>query len=330
MKAALLKLLRNVSGNPGAGFNKKVTTFIFCLIIASFFWLVTVLSKQYTTVINISVRYVNFPEEKILVNQLPDEIGVEVKASGFRILLFKIKRKISKVVIDVEEIKPFGKKFYLTTQSRLENISKQLKSEFKTTKIYPDTLFFEFSDKAEKIVPVKLDLLIDFEKQYQLADSIRISPANIKISGAGDVIDKINCIETEKIILNKLKETTSRQVAIKQPSDKVELSAKTISVNIPVTHYTEGSVELLLEVDNLPNAYNVKTFPDKVDLKYMVAYENFNKINPSMFKAIVDYSKVEKGSNRLKVEIKQFPAQYVSEKSIKVKPEKIEYIIRKK
>lgn len=329
MKANLFKYLQG-SAEGGWRLNRKVITFVFCLAISSFFWLAIVLSRQYLSIINIPCSYINLPTDKVVSGELPQNIGVKVKASGFRILFFKLFKKIEQVTVDTKEIKPLKKIFYLTTASKIDNVSRQLSSEFEIVKIIPDTLFFNFDKKVDKIVPVKLNLEIDYEKQFDLNDSIRVSPNAVQLSGAAEAIDKIDYVETEKLVIHQAKEAISQKLKIVPPPQGVVLSISSVNITIPVVQFTEGSIELPLEVQNLPNAYSIKTFPEQITLRYMVAYENYSKINQKMFKVAGDYSKIEKGSDRLKVEVKNFPSQYISEKTIKIHPEKVEYIIRKK
>lgn len=329
MKTSLLKFLRGDSGES-LRLNRKVITFIFCLIASAFFWLVTVLSKKYSTVINVPVTYINIPSDKLIFGDLPETIGIKVKASGYRIALFKAMKKINRVTVDTKEMRRYKNGYYLSTANKVDNISRQLVSEFEVVKIYPDTLFFGLVNRAEKIVPVKLNLEINYEKQFNLSDSIRIFPNAIQVSGASDKIDKIDFVETEKVVIQNAKELISQKVQLVIPSKEITISSSSVNLTVPVAQFTEGNIDLPLEVRNLPNNFSIKTFPDKVNFKFMVAYENFNKINPEMFKAVVDYSKAELNSNLLKVEVKNFPSQYISEKTIKVSPEKVEYIIRKK
>jgi len=76
----------------------------------------------------------------------------------------------------------------------------------------------------------------------------------------------------------------------------------------------------------LPAGYGLKTFPDKVSVKYNVAFNDYGKINALQFRAVVDYEKIEPGNNNLKVHLVKYPLEV---RSIKLNPEKVEYIIRK-
>ena len=93
-----------------------------------------------------------------------------------------------------------------------------------------------------------------------------------------------------------------------------------------VTKYTEASIELPLVYENVPAGYGIKTFPDKVTVKYNVALKNYEKINPANFTAVIDYNEIKSGVNKLKVILTKYPNEINSPKII---PAKVEFIIRK-
>ena len=90
--------------------------------------------------------------------------------------------------------------------------------------------------------------------------------------------------------------------------------------------YTEGTVEIPLEIINPLSGVNLRTFPSRVTAKYNVTIDNFEKVNPSQFTAVVDCKEIQKESNKLKVQLIKFPSIV---NSVKIFPEKVEYIIRK-
>ena len=185
-----------------------------------------------------------------------------------------------------------------------------------------------FNKKITRTIPVKANLKIDYDQHNQQTDSIKLSPAFVSISGPADLVNKINFVETEPVDLKNSSDSLSIKLNIlKTPDLKlVDLSPLTVLATIRVTKYTEASIDLPIEVENLPKGYGLKIFPDKVSIKYNVAFQNYEKINALQFRAVVNYSKIESGSNKLKVQLVKYPTEI---KAIKMNPEKVEYIIRK-
>lgn len=288
------------------------------------------LSKEYTIEINFPVKYTNLPADKVIANNLAESFDIEIKSSGFNLLMYKLKKKRETLLIDIKDSKPLPAKnhYYLLTSLIIDKITSQFSNELEVVKIRPDTIFLNFNKKITKAVPVKVNLKIDFDKPNQLSDTIKLSPAFINISGAADLVDKINFVETVPLNLKNIDDSLSLKLNIlKTPDLKlIELSQLTVQAKINVTKYTEVSIEVPIEIENLPKSYGLKLFPDKVSIKYNVAFQNYEKINALQFRPAVDYLKIEPGSNKLKIQLLKFPPEV---SSVKMYPEKIEYIIRK-
>lgn len=288
------------------------------------------LSKEYSISVSFPVKYTNLPNDKLIVNQLPEIIDIEIKASGFNLLIYKLKQHRETVMMDINDAKPSRSKnnYFINCNDRLDKITSQFSSAIKVVHIKPDTVFINYNKKITKTVPVKMNVNLEFAEQYQQSDSIQIEPKFVDVMGTEEVLSKISLVETaiynlkniEKPILMDLK-------LVKSPAMKqVEFSKSAVKMKVNVTKFTEAVVELPVEVENLPNGLNLKTFPDKITVKYQVAFDDYGKIAPSDFKIAVDYSKIEQGSNKLKVQIVKSPLKV---RAIKLSNEKVEYIIRK-
>lgn len=327
---ASLKQTKSVPKKEGIRLNRRVITFFICVIISVFFWLLLSLSKEYIITLSFPVNYINLPKDKVLANELPETIDIEIKSTGFKLLIYKLKQRRETVSIDIKDSKPSSDKNhnYLYTGSRIDKIITQFNSEIEVLKVSPDTLFFNFNKKIRKTVPVKSNLTITYDNHYQPTDSIQISPETIEISGAADVINQISFVETKEMNIVKVAKSGSQKLEIKITPilKQVEMSAQYVNAIISVTKYTEGTVELPIEVENLPAGYTLKTFPDKVIIKYNVAFNNYEKIKAAQFRAVVDYAKIVSNSNKLKINIVKHPEEV---RAIKLNTEKVEYIIRK-
>ena len=314
----------------GIRLNRRVVTFLFCIVVSAFFWLLLSLSKEDSIEINFPVKYINSPADKVIANQLPESIDIEIKSSGIKLLIYKLKKKNESILIDIKDAKPMAIRghYFLLTNSRIDKITSQFTSDIKIIKIYPDTIFIEFNKKIFRTVPVKSNLKIAFDQHNLRTDSIKLSPAFIRISGASTLIDKINYVETEPVNLKNSSDSLSIKLNIlKTPALKfVELSQSKVRATVYVTKYTEASIDLPIEVENLPKGFGLKIFPDKVSIKYDVAFQNYGKINAIEFRAVVNYSKIEPGSNKLKVQLLKYPSEI---RAVRMYPEKVEYIIRK-
>src|SRR5205085_10085966 len=82
--------------------NKRLSAILVCFFIALIFWFLIALSKDYQASFSFPINYNNLPGQKVVVNNLPSTVRLNVKASGFRILSYKFTEKKSPVEIDVD------------------------------------------------------------------------------------------------------------------------------------------------------------------------------------------------------------------------------------
>ncbi|HEY0030910.1 MAG TPA: CdaR family protein [Bacteroidia bacterium] len=288
------------------------------------------LSKNYVITASFPVKYVNLPEDKIIANHLPETIDLELKSTGFNLLMYKIKAQKETILLDIQDARrlPAKNHFYIPCNEHLNKITSQFNSAIEIIKMKPDTVFINYNKKQSKEVPVKVNLFVDFDEQYQQTDSVIVDPEYITVSGPADALDSISYVETVPASAKKISAPLALKLEIKKFTDdkQIELSHNAVEVKMNVTKFTEAVMELPVEVENLPRGYNLKTFPDKVSVKYQVAFDNYGKINALDFRAIVDYNKIEPGSNKLKVQLVKVPPQV---RSVKLNTDKVEYIIRK-
>lgn len=310
--------------------NRKVVTFLVCLFISAFFWLLMSLSKEYDEVIRFPVNYEHVPTDKVIANELPEFIDVEVHARGFVLLRYKLFEEREKLQIDLRDARPMSVRnhFYLDPNFRLDKLINQFKGRMKINAISPDTIFLNFNKKSTKVVPIKASLKLSFASTYQLDDSVMLEPSTVEVSGAADVLSKIQYVPTIPLEMKDVKASVSVKLDLMnyKQAGLIDYSVKQVIAKLKVSKFTEGSLELPVQVLHVPPGYSLKTFPDKVTVKYAVGFENYEKVDPSQFQLAVDYDKVSDGNNKLKVQLLKAPAEV---RNVRLETEKVEYIIRK-
>lgn len=293
--------------------------------------MLTTLSKDYSSVLYFPVEYTNLPADKIVITPLPTELGVKINSFGFNLLWYKLKGKLRPVEFNAsfDNMKGQGENnsYFMVTAPKLTEISEQLDNELKVVAIYPDTIFFKFSQRAFKKVPVKADYEMTFEQQYQLAADVSVEPAMVTVSGPMAVVDTISTVYTNKLLLQTISESVTKEVGLVLPKGpNVELSTEKVQVSFPVEKFTESTAEVSVEVINLPDKYKIKLFPEKVEVVCLLPLSRYEEAKATKFKAVVDYGDIKKDSKRLRVRVENAPDFVRTAKAV---PETVEYIIQK-
>ena len=333
MKSKIRFLISNVKFLKEIQFKDQSTAFLICFLISLFIWVLIKYSKEYDTVIQYPVVYKNMPEDKILINEIDSVIFINVKAKGFRLLSVKYLKRKKPVSFDLSKLEYKKKQdvyeVIIFTSDIQKNISTRLKYSNELISISPNTLTLKFEDVYSKKVPVKLNIELDFEKQYYIYDSISVEPDSILITTTETFFKRIKLIETEEKVLNQLNKNKSFSIPVKNHGIKntIKLSANIVQVNIHLEKFTEEVEELDIDIINPNDRVSIKTFPEKVKITYFVALIDYNRVDHEMFKAQVNIPVIGKLTpGKLKVNIVQFPS-FV--KIRKIVPDKVEYIILK-
>jgi len=156
-----------------------------------------------------------------------------------------------------------------------------------------------------------------------------VEPNEISISGPEVLIDSITEIRTESMNLEDINSSILLNLPIitLDKNSNVRYSVNEVTVSGTVEKFTEAKLQLPFSVRNLPNNYNITTFPDKVDVIFLIGLSDYNKINQNDFKIICDYNTTIKNElNYLIPEVVSKPAMVTEYKII---PNQIEYLIKK-
>ena len=312
--------------------NKRLIIFFFFLLLSILLWFLTVLNKDYNTILSYPLRYVKIPKELVLMNNAVNHLDLDIQSRGFTLLRLKMQSKLYPLSLDVNSFSLQSVPgdtpiiLYLVTDLIIGKLQQQLTSDIRIRSALPDTLFLLLTEKYTKNVPIRLDLDLEFERQYMKVGKIKIIPDSVRVSGPGNVIDTLAFISTIYKKVTGIKRNVTMDLDLK-PTDRVEYSIQGVIATIPVEKFTEESIKIPIEVKNIPDGLFLRTFPTNVEVTYRVGLSDYKKVNEHMFSAVLDYSAKESSiGNKLEVQLVKAP-EYVQVTSFS--PKSVEYIIEK-
>ena len=315
-----------------AQLNQRSVAFLACLILATLFWLLTSLSKDYVDEISIPVAYANMPEDLLVANKLTTQVSAQTKGGGFSLLWYKL--QFEKVEIPVNanpvnlpRVTKNGQTFhYILLGNKGLEAFRLDDDQLEIQDVYPDTLFIQYKPKYVKKVAVKLDAEITFEKQFGMVEEAKIEPDSVLLTGLKEEIDTIAFVRTQPQTWNNLDESLSSKVELRSFSDLplITVSASTATVELNVVEFTEGSVSIPLNIiARKPGS--VKVFPSVVDITFQVPLDAYDSVSADQFQASVVLNDLQAGQTRLTVNIDRHP-DFV--KNVRVNPSQVEFIIQ--
>ena len=260
---------------------------------------------------------------------LPDSLNVKMKGSGFTFFANQWTNSIGPLELDASRAKNLGGgDFSFATNVRSDSFALSLGQGLQILKIVPDTVIISFEGRAEKQVPVRPHVTVQCAPSFRLGDSITANPKTVEVSGPEALVKKITYVETENKTYFNLDKAVNEKIKLVLPAEfsQVTIVPPAVNINLPVGKYTEGRFKIPVEPINVPSDIVVKPFPDKVDVVFLVAVENYSAIRPDMFRVVLDYSKAIPGNNSLRVE---FARQPVNILNLHAEPQPVEFLIQK-
>ena len=332
MSSGFLNRISHLSLKDKNAFRKKAMIFSFFLLLSVIFWFMNALSKNYTTDIKYPVVYRKFPDDKVLIGDLPEYLTLNVNAHGYTLLRYSLSSRNIPLVFNVrsfylnQSTRQDSSVYYIETRYAREYFAKQLSSEFQILEIKPDSLYFRFARVVSKKIPVFVDLTYLLDKQLIIRSNPEVVPDSVLISGPDYIIDTLYQVSTKKSDIGLIKQNASVNLELNKPKN-TKLMPEQVTVKFDVEKFTEKTLQIPIEVINMPDTTKLKTFPSIVKVTCQVGLSEYDKLHASMFSAVVDFAEAQTGlSNKIVVEITRQP-EFI--KSLKYTPRTVEYLIEK-
>lgn len=312
--------------------DRRLMVFLVCLVIATVFWFLNALNKKYTVDLTFPVKYTNLPKNKILANSPPDQFTLKVDSWGFTILRHKLSMAFSPLVFNVNEFTSGqmenspNSKFRIGTRQFINRLSNQVSNELKIIEIQPDSLYFNFDRLVRKKVKVKPNITYDLKKQYYVSGEITTEPDSVEISGAESILDTTFFVLTKAQHYKNLDKDIQRNVLL-ETSKSYKVDPTRVILKIPLEEFTEKQVLVPITVTNVPDNVNVKLFPDKARVSFMIGLSHFSDVTDKDFRLTVPYAEIEAKNEILKISLNAEPPNILS---VTVNPEDVEYLIEMK
>jgi YbbR domain-containing protein len=166
---------------------RRISLFFVCLLFAVGAWMFFALSNRYVYQVQTLVHYVNFPDNKAFHSLQSDTIDLQVEGTGWQLLFSKLRINPQSVNVDLEKLKT---QTFINLSDQLTTINKQFESAQKIVNVRPDTLYFDFSSRAVKKIPIRLNYDIRFENHYGISDTVQISPSYVTVTGPLNELDE--------------------------------------------------------------------------------------------------------------------------------------------
>jgi hypothetical protein len=321
---------------PGIKPNPRLAAFFICLFISFVFWLITILSKEYTHTLRVGLTYVHVPSGKSLSKGLPDSVEVTLSGTGLHLLMYLWLTDEKVLEADLGQLRfdytSNQREVLLNLNQQLLQFSEQIHlNSLKVIKITPGQLICFLEQPYMKVVPIKPLIKWEFSNEYDLSGPISFSPKKVVIRGSRDDVEKIDTLFTESLLIKNSTATQTYVVPLVSPMRSVNFSipCSRALITVPVEKYTEAETNCDIEAVGMENSYLIKLFPEKAKVYYQVPLSKYKTVKPQDFTVVADASKADKGDgkNLLKLTLSRTPE---FTRNCRLEPPSVEYVLTKK
>ena len=304
---------------------RKAKMFLMFLACSGLIWFLNNLSEPYIDSTVFQLEYVNLPDSLLLLKTSKSEVNVKLQATGFQFLGFNLQSKT--VRIDVGSALEQGSRF-ISQNTYRRQIEKQL-SSMVLLEIDRDTLFLDFAKVISKKVDVRPRVAIDLAQNYFLDGPLEIEPNRITIKGPKASLDSIDHLKTVEMRFQAGSSNFSHQVQLyKSPELKhTDYSSNKVVIRGKVARFSEKMVEVPVEVINLPEGMQIRTFPEKVSILCRAKIDDLKNLDASDFQVVADYGEIKIGGAKiLSLQLRNEPENLHSTRLGTVQ---VEYILKR-
>lgn len=313
--------------------NNRPVIFIICLLIATVLWLVSAMGKRYETTVSIPIQYTNLPSNKVLINTPPSKINVKMEAYGFTLLRHKIQLSINPINFNINQFtnkvmeRSNDTTFVIDLQKYIPQISKQVSSEITIIEIFPEQIEFLFDKIITSKKAINHNFTLSFQPQFFLLDSVKFTPDSVSVTGPKSIVDTITAVLTKPKTYRELNASVKNSKIQIIPMPGLIIAPYKVAVEIPVSFYTEFSDQMQLVKYNVPDSINLITFPSHINVKCLVAIDQYSNLNSTSFILGIDYNNLNVNTNKFPIQVYRSPS-YI--KALNINPTEVDYLIQKK
>lgn len=285
------RIIQTVRNSLSGFVGKEFLIFLFFLALSGIFWLMKTLDETYEKEFPVCVRLTGVPKNIVMTSNLTDTVRVTIRDKGFQLLSYTTSHKLHPVVLNFNTYANKQTGHGEVPVSDLQKfIRQQLYASSSLTLLKAERLDFYFNYGRNKRVRIKLLGNVVPARNYYLAH-VQFKPENVVVYASKESLDKIYEVSTEYLNIVNFDDTVTHTVKLKAIH-----GAKIVPSMVQMTLYpdilTEDFLEVPITAINKPAGLVIRTFPQRVKVKFTVGTNVFRLVRPSDFSVVVDYKEI--------------------------------------
>jgi len=294
------------------------------LFLSLLLWTSLSLNLTYDIDYEVPINF-NIQKPYAVSNVVPRFLSVKLKGYGWSHL-----RLYTSVKLEFNyDIDPkMGSRQIILTKDYL-NERFDLSANLRVISIYPETLVVNLGTYTEKYVKLEPSAFVECREGYQVVGKPVLQPDSIKIGGANNLLQTIYSLPTAAAYFRNVNSNVSQTVKITDSLANIiwkSVDEVTMRINVELSASKQMN-EIEIKVSNLPPDKEVLLIPQSLNIQVRGGVNQLSALDNSAVEASVDFPQLLSDTTGAVVPKFRLPEGI---KVISIKPEKVQYIIKKK
>lgn len=309
--------------------NRNIFVFIIFFFIATILWFLTTLNKEYTTEIDLPIRYSNIPNKNELKSELTKQIQVTISGHGYNILQIIMDRFAIPLQLNLRNLTvyqtPHNSEIYFLLTKDINNlVAKRIGRNVEVLSIKPDTLYFNYYSEYSKNVPVNFIANYTIPKGFILTKPVSISPDTVLIFGKEAHVLDISDVSTVSKNLGIIRPNIKYKIDLEEINN-VNTGVEYIEAEFYIEKYVEEKVNINVTPINFPNDFNTVIVPSSVSLTLNIPISTYNNFSKNSIKVFADYE--TRSNNRIELRV---TTENESITLVRIQPQTVHFLLERK
>src|SRR5574344_31360 len=302
-------------------FGKDFSVFLLFLAISFVFWWSRTMSRSYEMHIQYPVSLIDVPDNMRITDSPEFELKVTISGKGMS--LWEAKNRTSRPLhIKPSDFVMSSGHAAISTKILLDSLESIIPASVIIKNVEPDSLIFNYLIQKKKTVPVLYDGSIESKNQYML-DKIVFSPDSVSVGMPVSMEDSAFAMNVDLKQIELKCDTAVLNVQLTEvPNVISEVSG--IKMTVISSQFTEKSIIVPIVGLNFPDGKILKSFPSKATVTFWVKLDDFDNVDESDFKVVVDYNDIKRESDKVGVRLFYQPANVTK---VRVVPTSVSFLI---
>lgn len=268
--------------------NREFLIFLFFLALSGVFWLLTTLNETYEQEVVVPIHITNVPTDIMLTNDDAETVKAVIRDRGIVLLAYIYGEDLKHVEVDFNNYNQGDGIGILSTNDLSKVIQQHLSGSSKVVSVKPEKLKYYYNSGTFKKVPVHWTGRVTPDLLCFISDS-RCSPDSVTVYATQEQLDSIYFVNTEPLNYVGFRDTLTVDCRLRK-YEGVKIVPDQVTATFYTDMLTEGSTKNIpIQGVNVPKGKVLRTFPAKVEVKYVIGVNAYKDIKPSDFSVLVDY-----------------------------------------